>query len=133
MDMPGENRRSRVLRVLTGGLWGRRRRRAAVRADPAQASTAEIGRAWERTSVELGRCRSVPDRLRLIHERQSYLDELARRDSTGLIRWGEHAIAGRAVGPEVFIERVGQGDGVPPVPDPADDPWSGGDQPTPPR
>ena len=130
--MPGESRTSRWKRILTGGLWGRGKRRALVRSDPAEATTAEIGRAWERTSLQLGRCRSLADRLRLIQERQAYLDELARRDSTGLARWGEHAIAGRAVGPEVFIDRA-TGDAGPPLPDVADDPWSGGDRPTPPR
>ncbi len=130
--MPGESRTSRWKRILTAGLWGRRGRRAQVRSDPAGASTAEIGRAWERTSLQLGRCRSVTDRLRLIHERQAYLDELARRDSAGLARWGEHAIAGRAVGPEVFIGR-GTAPTDPSLPDVADDPWSGGDQPSPPR
>jgi hypothetical protein len=131
--MPGESRTSRVLRVLTVGLWGRRRRRAQVRSDPAHASTSDIGKAWERTSLQLGRCRSMADRMRLVAERQAYLDELARRDSPGLTRWGEHAIAGRAVGPEVFIESAGTGAVGRALPEPAEDPWSGGDQPTPPR
>src|SRR4051794_20131215 len=120
--MPGESRTSRWKRILTAGLWGRHRRWAQVRSDPGGASTAEIGRAWERTSLQPGRCRSIDARLRLIHERQAYLDELAGRDSAGLARWGEHALAGRAVGPEVFIGR-GPADIEPPLPDRADDPW----------
>jgi hypothetical protein len=46
----------------------------------------------------------------LVRERQAYLDELARRDSTGLARWGRNAIAGWAVRPEVFIDRNRIGD-----------------------
>ena len=90
---------------LAGRPWGRRQKHAQVRSDPTAASTADIGWAWERSSRQLARCPSTAEQLLLVSERQAYLDELARRDSWGLARWGRNAIAGWAVRPEVFIDR----------------------------
>ena len=90
---------------LAGRLWGRDEKHAQVRSDPAAASTSDIGWAWERSSRQLARCQSAAEQLSLVRERQAYLDELARRDSWGLTRWGRNAIAGWAVRPEVFIDR----------------------------
>lgn len=94
--------------MLAGRLWGRGKH-AQVRSDPAGATTADIGWAWERSSRHLARCRSAAERLPLVRERQAYLDELARRDSAGLAQWGRNAIAGWAVRPEVFIDQNGVG------------------------
>jgi hypothetical protein len=109
MDIATEPARGVIMSMLAGLPWGRRRKQAQIRSDPAAASTADIGWAWDRSSRQLARFQSPAGRDLLVRERQAYLDELDRRDSTGFARWGRNAIAGWAVRPEVFIDRNGVG------------------------
>jgi hypothetical protein len=105
VDIATAPARGVIMSMLAGLLWGRRRKHAQIRSDPAGASTADIGWAWDRSSRQLARFQSPAVRESLVRERQAYLDELDRRDSMGLARWGRNAIAGWAVRPEVFIHR----------------------------
>jgi hypothetical protein len=77
-------------------------------------STAQLSAAWSTSQEALRRSTSAADRSAIAALRQAYLDELERRDSSGLQRWLE---SGNALtsDPSRFLRAGGQGE---PDPDP---------------
>lgn len=77
-------------------------------------STVQLTAAWSTSQEALRRSTSAADRSAIAALRQAYLDELERRDSSGLQRWLE---SGNALtsDPSRFLRAGGQGE---PDPDP---------------
>ena len=67
-------------------------------------SDVELCHAWRRSFLKLEKARSVGERISLVQLRQSYLDELERRDATALRAWLS-AGARAAGGPERHLTR----------------------------
>lgn len=72
-------------------------------------STAQLSAAWSTSQEALRRSTSAADRSAIAALRQAYLDELERRDSSGLQRWLE---SGNALtsDPGRFLRARGQGE-----------------------
>ena len=77
-------------------------------------STAQLSEAWSTSQEALRRSTSAADRSAIAALRQAYLDELERRDSSGLQRWLESGSA-LTSDPSRFLRAGGQGE---PDPDP---------------
>ena len=56
-------------------------------AAPESMSDADLRLAWRRSSVALQQAGSVTAQLLVVQQRQRYLDELERRNPTGLSGW----------------------------------------------
>jgi hypothetical protein len=72
-------------------------------------TTPELCRRWQDSYEALRNATTAPDRLRIVEARQHYLDELERRDPSGLNAWlGGNATA--AGDPSRFLAGEGGGD-----------------------
>ncbi|NUR97266.1 MAG: hypothetical protein HOV67_18655 [Kribbellaceae bacterium] len=70
---------------------------------PGVAQSAELCRAWHDSFKELQQARTPAERMRVVEQRQQYLDELERLDPEGLQAWLESA-ASAAGDPGQFIK-----------------------------
>jgi hypothetical protein len=76
---------------------------ASVRTAPADLSDDALSLAWRASFPELQRATSPAQRLRIVTERQEYLDELERRNPRGLAAW--LASGARAAGdPKPYVQ-----------------------------